>query len=96
MNLREAAVLVGISHSAISQYESGKLKLPTPRIRKMTQVYGYNWEEYLKLSGREIVFNLKDECLAIIKKMTDEQLAVIQPVMFAVLNFDDKKLVPSR
>jgi len=81
LTMREAGAMVGISHVAISQFENEKLHLPDYRIEQLVKVYGYTMDEYYKIIGKAPVISPKDDCLAIIDRMSDEQLAAVCSVL---------------
>jgi transcriptional regulator with XRE-family HTH domain len=81
LTMRQAAGIVGISHVAISQFENGKLSLPAYRIEALVKTYGFTKEEFHKIMGHEPVVNLRDDCHAMIDRMSDKQVEAIRAVM---------------
>lgn len=86
LTMRQVGAMIGVSHVAISQFENEKLELPDYRIEQMVKAYGYSMDEFNKIMGRAApVISPKDDCYAMIEKLTDEQVAVMRSVMSELL-----------
>lgn len=86
LTMRQVAGIVGISHVAISQFENRKLDLPDYRIEQLVKAYGLTIEDFNKIIGRTPVISPKDDCIAMIDKMKDEQLAALRPILALIIN----------
>ena len=85
LTIRQAGGLLGVAHTTISQFETGKRTFTTFRIEQLVKAYGYTMEEYLKILGRKAVINLKDDCVTMIDLLDDDQLSAIRAVMSQML-----------
>lgn len=81
LTMRQAAGMIGISHVAISQFENQKLSLPFYRIEQLVRAYGFTMDDFNKIVGNRPVASPKDNCLAMINRMSEEQLSALQAVM---------------
>jgi transcriptional regulator with XRE-family HTH domain len=84
LTMREVGAMIGVSHVAISQFENRKLDLPAYRIEQLVNAYGLDMADFNKILGRAPVFNPKDDCHAMIDRMTGDQLAIVRG-LFALL-----------
>ncbi|MEN0059993.1 MAG: helix-turn-helix transcriptional regulator [Bdellovibrio sp.] len=85
LTIRQAGGLLGVAHTTISQFETGKRTFTTFRIEQLVKAYGYSMEEYFKILGRKAVINIKDDCVTMIDLMDDDQLSAIRAVMSQML-----------
>lgn len=75
LTMRQLAMQVGISHSAISQLEHGKLELPRARVEQIVRACGHSVEDFDRLMGKKFVHvDYREECLSIIRRMEEEDL----------------------
>lgn len=82
LTMRQVGGMIGVSHVAISQFENQKLDLPDYRIEQMVKVYGYTMDEFNKIMGRSApVVSPKDDCYAMLERLTDDQIGLIRSVM---------------
>lgn len=82
LTMRQLAMQVGISHTAISQLEHGKLELPRSRIEQIVLACGHKIEDFEKMMGKGFVeINYKDECHSLIKGFDEETLRVLYSLM---------------
>jgi transcriptional regulator with XRE-family HTH domain len=49
--MRQLAMQVGISHTAISQLEHGKLELPRARVEQLVLACGHSIDDFDRLMG---------------------------------------------
>ncbi len=85
LTMRQAAGIIGFSHTAISQFENGKMSLPDYRIEQMVKAYGFSQEEFNKILGRPPIISPKDDCYAMIERMDEEQLLAVRSIMNQLL-----------
>jgi transcriptional regulator with XRE-family HTH domain len=85
LTTRQAGAVVGVSHTTISQFETGKRASEGFRIEQLVKAYGYTMEQFNRITGNKTVLNFKDDCLAMLNLMDDEQLAAIRAVMSQML-----------
>ena len=82
MTMRELAVHLGISHTAISQVEHGKLALPRYRQEQWVTACGYAVDGYDKLLGRRLtIINYKDELISMLKNLDQESMELAYKVI---------------
>ena len=73
LTMRQLAMQIGISHTAISQLEHGKLDLPYARIEQLVTACGQTMADYEKIMGKSFVTpNYRDECISIVKVLDDQ------------------------
>lgn len=85
LTTRQAASIVGVTHTTISHFENGKRAVQGFRIEQFVRAYGYTMEQFNKIIGNNTVLSFKDDCMAMINLMDDEQLAAIRAVMSQIL-----------
>ena len=81
LTTRQAAGLIGVTHTTISHFETGRRNFTSHRIEQLVKAYGYTMEEFNKILGHKTVISYKDDCVAMIDLLDDEQLAAIRAVM---------------
>jgi transcriptional regulator with XRE-family HTH domain len=86
ISLNQAGRLVGISGSAITHMEQGRMDLSRLRIQTLVQAYGYTLDDYLELLERkELPLNRRDECLSIIRQLDETKLLAVHAVLMTML-----------
>lgn len=78
LTMRQVGAMIGVSHVTISQFENGKLELPAYRVEQLINAYGLCMDDFYKILGRSPVVAVKDDCHAMIDRMSDEQLAALR------------------
>lgn len=70
-----AAEVALCSDATIGHYENGRMDTPEIRLNRLLAAYGYSYEEYLEyIGGKPIpVLSLKDECLALLNQVENEE-----------------------
>ncbi|OFZ81368.1 MAG: hypothetical protein A2603_08390 [Bdellovibrionales bacterium RIFOXYD1_FULL_55_31] len=82
ISLNQAGHLVGISGSAISHIEQGRMDVSRARIQTLLQAYRFTQEEYLEFfGGRPVPLSMRDECLGILKQLDDSKLQAVHSVL---------------
>lgn len=81
LTMRQVGAMIGVSHVAISQFENRKLDLPDYRVEQLVKAYGYTMDEFNKIMGRAPVVSPKDDCYAMIEKMSDDQLSALRSIL---------------
>ncbi|MEQ1665176.1 MAG: helix-turn-helix transcriptional regulator [Bdellovibrionales bacterium] len=82
LTMRQLAMQVGISHTAISQLENGKLDLPRARVEQIVIACGYKVEDFNKLLGvGSVVIDYRSECRALLNDMDEDCLKLMYGVM---------------
>lgn len=90
LTMRQVGAMIGVSHVAISQFENQKLDLPDYRIEQLVKAYGYTMDEFNKVMGKSApVISPKDDCFAMIERLSEEQVAVIRSVMAQLLQVNN-------
>ena len=86
LTMRQVGAMIGVSHVAISQFENGKLELPDYRIEQLVKAYGYSMDEFNKIMGKAApVVSPKDDCFAMLERLSEVQIAVMRSVMVQLL-----------
>ncbi len=93
LTTRQAASIVGVTHTTISHFENGKRAIEGFRVEQMVRAYGYTMEQFDKIAGNKTVLSFKDDCASMIGLMDDEQLAAIRAVMSQMLRNPRKEVV---
>lgn len=81
ITMRQAGAMIGVSHSAISQFENGKLRLPDFRIEQLVNAYGYTKEDFDKIIGRAPILDPAVECRKMIDQLEPDFAMLIYKVM---------------
>lgn len=78
MTMRQLAQRIGISHTAISQLEHGKLELPRARIEQIVSACGHSMVDFEKVMDKGFMTpNYRTECASLIKVLDDEALSLV-------------------
>ncbi len=87
ISMRKAGALIGISSSAISHYEQGRMNLPTGRIPDLLGLYGYTQAEFDEwVMGKSLpVYDLRDECEQMISRIEKPKLKALLAVLLSFL-----------
>ena len=88
ISMRAAGALIGVTSSAISHYEQGRMNLPKARIPELLQRYGYTPAEYEEfVMGKSLpVLNLRDECEQIISRVESGKPKTLHAVLLSFLS----------
>jgi len=82
LSLNQAGQLVGISGSAISHIEQGRMDVSRARIQTLLQAYRFTDEEFLEFfDGRPVPMSLRDECIGILKTLDEARLQAVHSVL---------------
>lgn len=93
LTTRQAASIVGVTHTTIGHFENGKRAVEGFRVEQMVRAYGYTMEQFDKIVGNKTVLSFKDDCISMLGLMDDEQLAAIRAVMSQILRTSKKTSV---
>ena len=86
LSLNQAGQLVGISGSAISHIEQGRMDVSRARIQTLLQAYRFTKEEYLEFfDGRPVPVSLRDECIGLLKQLHELKLQAVHTVLVSLL-----------
>jgi transcriptional regulator with XRE-family HTH domain len=85
LTTRQAAGLIGVTHTTISQFENGKRDFANYRLEQLLKGYGYTMEEFNKILGHKTIISYKDDSMAMINLLDNDQLAAICAVMTQML-----------
>ncbi|MCE3012971.1 MAG: helix-turn-helix domain-containing protein [Proteobacteria bacterium] len=55
LTTRQAASIVGVTHTTISHFENGKRAVEGFRVEQMVRAYGYTMEQFDKIAGNNVV-----------------------------------------
>lgn len=92
LTTRQAAGIIGVTHTTISQFETGKRDFPSLRIEKLVKAYGYTMESFEKILGHRSVISHKDDCVTMIGQLDDDQLSAIRSVLSQMLRNSRKPI----
>ena len=82
LSLNQAGRLVGISGSAISHMEHGRMDISRARKQTLVSAYEYTMGEFLDfLDGGEIPKNLRDECITMLRRCEESKIQILYPVL---------------
>lgn len=85
LTTRQAAGLIGVTHTTISQFENGKREFSGYRIEELVKAYGYTLDQFHKILGHKTAISYKDDCLAMVAQLDDEQLGAVRSVLSQLL-----------
>ena len=85
LTTRQAAGIIGVSHTTISLFENGKRELPGFRIEELVKAYGYTVDQFEKILGHRSIGCGKADCIAMIDQLDDHQLTAICAVLSQIL-----------
>lgn len=85
LTTRQAAGIIGVTHTTISQYENGKREFTSLRIEQLVKAYGYTMDQFEKILGHKSVISYKDDCISMIDQLDDEQLAAVRSLLSQLL-----------
>ncbi len=85
LTTRQAGGIIGVTHTTISQFENGKRDFAGFRIEELVRAYGYTMDQFHKILGHQSVVSYKDDCLAMVKLLDEDQLGAIRAVIFQLL-----------
>ena len=85
LTTRQAAGIIGVTHTTISQFENGKRDLTGYRVEELVKAYGYTMDQFHKILGHKSVISYKDDCIMLIERLDDEQLAAVRAIISQLL-----------
>lgn len=88
ISMLRAGLAIGVTSSAISHYEQGRMDLPKARIPELLQLYGYTPVEYDEfVMGKALpVLNVRDECEQMIARIHESKLKPLHAVLLSFLS----------
>lgn len=96
LTTRQAAGILGVTHTTISQYENGKREFSSLRVEQLVKAYGYTMGQFEKILGHKSVISYKDDCLAMIGQLDDDQLAAMRSILSQLLRQPQTQDVAAR
>ena len=93
LTTRQAAGIIGVTHTTISHFETGRRDFPSLRIEQLVRGYGYTMEEFEKILGHRSIISHKDDCVTMIGQLNDDQLSAIRSVLSQMLRNSPKAIV---
>lgn len=85
LTTRQAAGIIGVTHTTISQYENGKREFSSLRIEQLVKAYGYTMDQFEKILGHKSVISYKDDCHTLVDQLDDDQLAAVRSILSQLL-----------
>lgn len=92
LTTRQAASIVGVTHTTISHFENGKRAIEGFRVEQMVRAYGYTIEQFNQIVGNKTVLSFKDDCINMLGFMDDEQLTAMRAVMSQILRKPQREI----
>ena len=92
LTTRQAASIVGVTHTTISHFENGKRAIEGFRVEQMVRAYGYTIEQFNQIVGNKTVLSFKDDCMNMLGFMDDEQLEALRAVMSQILRKPQREI----
>jgi transcriptional regulator with XRE-family HTH domain len=88
MSLRAAATSLGLSNSAICQYEQGRMDVSSERVLELVRLYGYSDAEFREfMAGKQIpILSIKDECVQLLDRIDEAKLRTVHAVLLGFTN----------
>jgi len=78
----QASAYCGYSKSAIGHIEHGRIELAASRIKHIVESYGYTMKDFeYHLNSEVFVTQIQDDCINIIKKLSEEKLKAVYPLL---------------
>ena len=88
VSMRKAGLTIGVTSSAISHYEQGRMDLPRARIPELLASYRYTATEYEEyVAGKPLpVISVRDECAQIIQRLDSSKLGMLHALLLSFQN----------
>ncbi len=88
ISMRRAGVTIGVTSSAISHYEQGRMDLPKARVPELVASYGFTVPEFDEfVSGKALpVVDVRDECEQIVARIDAAKLKALHAVLLSFLS----------
>ncbi len=78
LSLRQASRLLGITDTAISHIENGKMKLPSARIEQMVASYGATMSDFFRISKAKVMpVEYREECESLLRRVPNQELEAV-------------------
>jgi transcriptional regulator with XRE-family HTH domain len=78
----KASYICGYSRCTIGHIENGRIDIPNSRIRHIVESYGFCMKDYeYHLKSDTFVTDIQDDCINIIKKLSEEKLKAVYPLL---------------
>ena len=82
LSMNQAGRLCAISGSAVAHIEHGRMDIPEGRIETLVRGYGFTMAEFNGLlSGAGLPANPRDECIAVIRELSEAKVAAVYGVL---------------
>lgn len=78
----QASAYCGYSKSAIGHIEHGRVEVETSCVIHIVESYGYTMKDFkYHLNSEVFVTDIQDDCINIIKKLSEEKLKAVYPLL---------------
>ncbi|MCP3930842.1 MAG: helix-turn-helix transcriptional regulator [Bacteroidetes bacterium] len=78
----KASFLCGYHKTAIGHIENGRIEIPKSRISHILNAYGSSMDEFdYHMNSEVFVTEIQDDCISIIKNLTEEKLKAVYPLL---------------
>jgi len=83
LSMRKVGKLIGLSDTFVSHCEQGRIDLTAGVIAKFLHAYGYDYGHFQKLVLGQIEMpqDLLEECLGLLKKMSEDKLKTVKTIL---------------
>ncbi len=77
-----ASLKCGYARCTIGHIENGRIELPANRIEHIVKCYGFTMTDFYHHKSSEVfVTDIQDECINIIRTMSEEKLKAVHPLL---------------
>ena len=82
-----ASLLCDYSRTAIGHIENGRIEIPSSRIKFIVESYGFTMKDfYYHMKAEVFVTEIQDDCINIIKGLSEEKLKAVHPLLSTFKN----------
>ena len=83
----DASSICGYSRPTIGHIENGRIELSVDRIKLIVKAYGYKMSDFeYHRASESFITDIQDECVCIIKKLSEEKLKTVQSLLLTLSN----------
>ena len=83
----DASHICDYSKTAIGHIENGRIEIPNSRIKFIVESYGFTMKDFeYHMNAEVFVTEIQDDCINIIKGLSEEKLKVVYPLLSTFKN----------
>ncbi len=77
-----ASYICGYSKTAVGHIENGRVEIPSKRLKHIVESYGFTIDDFnYHMKAERFVTDIQDECIKIIKELSEEKLKAVHPLL---------------